>query len=112
MTKVKNVFFLVLAIIQNLINCIILLPRKFSLVVTLIFMKKKTWIWSCNIVGQKIPIDFNGGNEEEMQQAHQQQVPTIPTIKDPQNEAPTTPEVTTPTIEYGEHSDSITDSCS
>ena len=45
-----------------------------------------------------------------MQQAHQQQVPTIPTLKDPQNEAPTTPEVTTPTIEYGEHSDSITDS--
>ena len=47
------------------------------------FYEKKTWIWSCNIVGQKIPIDFNGGNEEEMQQAHQQQVPTVPTLKDP-----------------------------
>ena len=41
MTKVKNVFFLVLVIIQKLINCIILLPRKLSLVVTLFFTKEK-----------------------------------------------------------------------
>lgn len=74
MTKVKKVFFLVLVIIQKLINCII--TKKIIISRDVVFDEEKTWFWSSNTDGQQVPADFEIENEDETKH----QAPTSPLL--------------------------------
>ena len=72
-----------------------------------VFDEDRIYSWSSNGVGQTIPSNFEGENEEETQQPHQQQVPAISIIEDPQNEVSTATATSPIAVEHNEQDGAI-----